>query len=353
MTAAENSYLGIAKQTAKGTPNITDADFKYFLYREGSVAPNNMVIPLDMEVGGGAMPRGLVRVGVTSAGMLDVIPRPHTLGILLAGALGTAATPTAGSGDDIDVYDHVFTLGTNQFVQPYYTLRSSPGGMWGEQFQDVKVASLILNMQASRFVEAAYGFIGGEPKPVSTATWAASSKVDGGPQFLTPIGAIEIPDSTAWKVTNASLMITNAIPLDDQWVIGSYFPDDFELVQRAIMLQMRVKVTDDGVLYKKMAYDLAGGASWAANVLKEGDIDIWVKSDTPAGAASGSSPHQLTIAANGQSGSAGNVAFSVEPIGIRAGGQIVMNVTGLFLADPTGTYEPLSITLKNSTSTQY
>jgi hypothetical protein len=353
MTASENSYLGIAKQSAKGTVNTTDADFKYFLFREGSVAPNNMVIPLDMEVGGGALPRGLVKVGVTSAGMLDVIPRPDTLGIMLRGALGTSAVPVAGAGDDSDVYDHVFTLGSNQFVQPYYTLRSSPGGMWGEQFQDVKVASLILNMRAARFVEAAYGFVGGKPTPVATTLWAPSTKIDGGAQFLTPIGAIEIPDATSWKVTNASLMVTNAIPLDDQWVIGSYFPDDFELTQRAILLQMRVKVADDGVLYKKMAYDKAGTSAWVANILKEGDIDIWVKSDTPAGAAAGSSPHQLTITANGQSGDAGNVAFSVEPIGLRAGGQVMMNVTGLFLADPTGTNEPITITLKNGTSTQY
>jgi hypothetical protein len=353
MSASENSFLGIAKQSAKGTPVTTDANFKYMLFREGAVAPNNVVIPLDMEIGGGAMPRGVVKVGVTSGGALSVIPRPDTLGIALRAALGACAAPAVGMGDDIDVYDHVFTLGTDQFVQPYYTLRSSPGGMWGEQFQDCKMNSLVLNMRAARFLEAVYSFQGGLPTPVSTATWGATTRIDGGPQFLTPIGAIEIPDATAWKVLSASLMITNAMPLDDQWVIGSYVPDDMELVQRAIILQMRVKVSDNGTLYKKMAYDKAGGAAWAANILKEGDIDIHVSSDVVAGAAAGSSPHTLSIAANGESGDDGNVAFSVAPIGLRAGGQVTMNVTGMFLADPTGLAEPIAITLKNNVSTQY
>ena len=353
MSAAENSFLGIAKQSAKGTVQDTDASFKYFLYREGAVAPNNIVIPLDMEIGVGAMPRGLVKVGVTSSGALSAIPRPDTLGTILRGALGSVSDPVAGLGNDTDVYTHTFTLPSDQFVQPYYTLRSSPGGMWGEQFQDVKVNSLVLTMRAARFVEAVYGFMGGLPKPVVTTDWGASTKIDGGPQFLTPIGGIEIPNATAWKVTAASLMITNAIPLDDQWVIGSYVPDDFELVQRAIILQMRVKVTDNGSLYKKMSYDKAGGSAWAANILKEGSINIYATSDVRAGVHAESSPHKLTITANGQSGDAGNVAFSVEPIALRAGGQVMMNVTGMFLADPTGAHEPISIALRNNVEAKY
>lgn len=55
MTAAENSVLGFAKQTAKGTPNVTDAEFKYLLFTQSAMGVNNLSIPLDPEVGGGAM----------------------------------------------------------------------------------------------------------------------------------------------------------------------------------------------------------------------------------------------------------------------------------------------------------
>ena len=57
MTAAEKSFIGIAEQVAKGTEMETDASFLYMLFRTGGVAPQNIVIPLDPEVGGGAMLR--------------------------------------------------------------------------------------------------------------------------------------------------------------------------------------------------------------------------------------------------------------------------------------------------------
>lgn len=353
MSSAEGSLYGIAKQTAKGTPNVTDADFKYLLFREGAVAPNNVVLPLDMEIGGGAMPRSVVKVGVTSGGGLDFIPRPETLGTLLAGALGTAATPVEGTLADLSTYEHVFTLGTDQFVQPYYTLRGAPGAIFGEQFQDVKVASLALNMRAARFMEGAVSFIGGLPAPVSTAAWAASTKIDGGPQFLAPLGTIEVPTGTALKVMSATMMINNTIPLDEQWIIGSYSPDDFELVQRSIILQMVCKVdaATGGDFYKKMAYSASAPTAWAADILKEGQINIQAVSDQAI--VSGSRPYSMKIEANGQAGNDGNVAFAVDPISLRAGSQVTMSITAMFLADPTGANEPVKITLINGKSTQY
>lgn len=355
MTAAEGSYYGIAKQTAKGTPNTTDNAFTYLLFREGAVAPNNVVLPLEMEIGGGALPRSMVKVGVTSGGALDFIPRPKSLGIFLAGALGNTAEPIAGTGDDVGSYEHVFTLNTDQFLQPYYTVRGAPGAMWGEQFQDIKVATLALNMRAARYMEAAVSFLGGLPMPVATTGWSASTKIDGGPQFLAPLGVIELPTGTALKVMSATFMTNNIIPLQEQWIIGSYSPDDFELVQRSIVMQMVVKVdaATGGDFYKKMAYSASGASTWAADILKEGQIKIMSVSDTPAGSSAASRPHSVLIEANGQAGGAGNVALAVDPIGLRAGSQITMNVTAMFLADPTGANPPVKVTLINDQSTQY
>ena len=125
MTAAEGSYLGLAKQTAKGTPNVTDAEFKYLLFNEGSFAPQNAVLPLDPEVGGGALLRDVNKVGVISGGALTFIPRPQTLGMFIQGLLNdcTSTDNTDGS------YEHVFDLGSDQFAAPYYTFRSAPGDL--------------------------------------------------------------------------------------------------------------------------------------------------------------------------------------------------------------------------------
>ena len=64
MAASDGSFVGIAKQTGKGTPNATDASFKYLLFNEGGIAPSNMTVPLDTEVGGGAMLRDVQKMGV-------------------------------------------------------------------------------------------------------------------------------------------------------------------------------------------------------------------------------------------------------------------------------------------------
>ena len=42
MTASEKSFLGLAEQTAQGTPNTTDAEFNYILYTQGGGAVNNV-----------------------------------------------------------------------------------------------------------------------------------------------------------------------------------------------------------------------------------------------------------------------------------------------------------------------
>src|SRR5512134_3271477 len=108
MTASENSFVGLAKQTAKGTPNVTDNAFDYFLFCEGGIGPQNVVIPLDQEVGGGALLRGMAKVGVTASGAFNMIPRPNTLGNFLYGAFGTVAAPAQKAATT--AYEHVFTL---------------------------------------------------------------------------------------------------------------------------------------------------------------------------------------------------------------------------------------------------
>lgn len=337
MTQAEGSFIGIAKQTGQGTPNTTDADFKYMLFRTGGVAPNPVIIPLDQEIGGGAMLRDVVKVGVTSGGGLDIIPRPQTLGDLLYGALGDIST-----NDNLDgSYTHTFTLPTDQFDAPWFTVRSAPGDVWGEQFQDVRVSGLVISFAGARFIEGAVQFIGGLPTKVSTGSWNALAQVDDGPQFLSPIGDIEIPTATDVKVLSGSVAFGLAIPLDEQWIIGSYSPDDFDINQRSMVITLNVKVTDD-VLYTKMMYDPASGSAWLADIYSESDIKIYMASPTEA--ASGQ-PFELDMNAY----SAGsNIKWTATPIALRAGRQVVMRMTGV-VVNVAG-QEPVTVVLTNQES---
>jgi hypothetical protein len=319
MTAAERSILGIAKQTAKGTPNVTDADFSYFLFRAGGVAPQNIFLPLDQEIGGGAMLRDVVKAGIQSGGTMDIIPRPTNIGKLLLGAIGNVASPADNSDGS---YSHVFTLPADEFDAPYWTVRSAPGGIWAEQLQDCRVAGLVFSFTGARFVEGAATFMGGLPTPNIDTTgwqtaWGVPAKLDAGPQFLSPVSDIELPDGTTTKVLSGAIALGLQIPLDEQYIIGSYSPDDFAINQRSAQITLNIKI-DDVALYEKIMYDPAGSASaWTASVFKEGN-------------------------------------FKLDLISPEAGGTstsgIVMQVTGTVL---NSLNEPITATLTNTQSTQY
>ena len=339
MTAAEGSFVGIAKQTAKGTPNVTDADFTYLLFNEGALSPQNIFRETDPEVGGGALSRGVKKLGVTSGGALRFSPRPDSLGWFLLGALGQVASVDNTDGS----YTHTFTLPTDQFDAPYFTGRAAPGNLWGEQYQDMRVSALSLDWAGADFVRGSVGLMGGLPTPVSTAAWSPETYLDAGPQLISPVSTIELPTGTAVKLLRASFSAGMQIPMNEQWIVGSYSPDAFDINRRMFALSMTIKVDDAGVLYKKMAYDPASGSAWAADVFREADLNIELTSDIEA--ATGT-PYSLTIAANGQNAASGaaNVYWSVQPLPIRAGGQIVMNVTGIFAAYSSA---PITLTLIN------
>ena len=341
MTSSNGSLLGLAKQTAKGTPNVTDADFTYLLFNQGGVSPNNVVVPLDEEVGGGAMLRDVKKMGVYSGGGIEFIPRPKSLGYLLLAALGKD-TPAA----NLTAFTHAFTLPADQFDAPYYTLRSAPGNMWGEQIQDTRVNALALSWRGANFLRATAAFTGGLPTQVATAAWDAAAAVDSGPQFISPISSIELPTGTSAKVLAGQFAAGMNIPMDQQWIVGSYSPDAMDITNRTFMVSLTLKI-DDGVLYKKMTYDPTGGNAWAAAMLREANFKVQFLSDIEAAAGV---PYSLTISGNGQSGADANVVWSASPIGVRAGQQVIMNVTGIFLASPT-VDTPITVELVNKQAT--
>ena len=347
MTPIEKSVIGFAKQTAKcvtASDNVpaTETSYNYMLFTKGAISPTSTFTPLDQEVGGGALVRDVMKTGVMSNGQLEFIPRPETLGHLLCSIMG-ADTSTLHATATTS-YDHVFKMATDQFSVPYYTWRSAPGYMWGEQFQDCRTTALALRWQGANFLRGSIGITGGLPKKIATTGWTPTgSYLDTGPQFLAPISAIELPTSSAVKCIEGAFTAAVAIPMDSQWVVGSYTPDDFDITSRIFAINLTLKITDAS-LYTKMMYDYSASgatASWAADMLKEGSFKLNFKSNVMA---EGLHPYELTIAANGSSSNLGNVAWSVTPIGLRPGGQVVINATGMFLADST---LPIAITLTN------
>lgn len=341
MTSANSSLVGIAKQVAKGTPNVTDAAFDYILFTQSALGVVPSVIPLDPEAGGGALLRNVVKVGVMSGGQLAIIPRPKTLGHAFLGVTG-AVNSTPGADDTVE---HEFTV-SDQFSTPWYTVRSAPGNLLGEQLSDMRFAGLSLSWRAAQFVRGTMALQGvGVPTKVSTTLWDPAAKVDGGPQFLAPLGTIELPTATPVKVVAGSFTAGIGMPVDEQWIVGSYSPDTLSIVNRMYVLSLAIKI-EDAALYSKIQYDPAGGSNWVAAIMREANFKLEFKSDVEADAGK---PYKFSIAANGASGADANVTWSAQPLSSVAGRQIIMGVTGTFLASPDGD-TPLTLGLVNQTA---
>lgn len=343
MTAAERSYFGLCKQVSKGTPITVDTNFKYILFSQGAGGVNNIVVPLDSEVGGGAVLRDVIKAGASVGGAFEFIPRADTLGQILLGLLGKdTVTGTLASGGFV----HAFTLDTDRFAVPYWTTRLAPGGMWWEQYQDCRINALTLDFKAASFVRGSLGFVGAPSLMNMTAPSTPAASTTTCPPFTTPTGHFEIPLATPYSVLSGSFTAGNAIPLDEQFYVGGLSPADFDITQRAFALSLNIKVTDK-VLYEKMAYDPAGSATtWKNQMFKEGQFKFDFASESLMPGVTGpAAPYKLAIAGHA---SEENVAWTVTPIGLRAGKQVIMNVTGIFLASSAG--DPITMTLTNATA---
>ena len=552
MTASEGSFLGFAPQDSKGVPNRTSAEFKYLLFRQGQAAPQSITVPLDPEVGGGAMLRSVAKMGVSAAAAVDFVPRPATLGMFLKGATGwvssrknfvsvlaqhdmdasTHTTPFAnsasaatkmwicGSGgvagevtinfgvgdaaaktltgvttqlttkvfktvsrleipplpagsiatsvaftdtiggvihaaisltavrqthgdcgaltasvvkvtsvndqhaagytlriwgtDSSDhvidetmyvypyemletatainagaltnvkfgatdagaekcvwvqyhdgSYTHEFTLSQwDNFDAPWYTIRNAPGGLWGEEYLDGRINTLGLEFRAAQFLGGAVGALGITPARVAGTgaepayeNWSALTYVDSGPQFIAPLADIELPSGTNVCVLQGTLACAMQIPLDEQFCIGSYYPESLDIVGRQFSINMLLKITSDD-LPTQMFFDPAyagsdAAASWVAEIFRNANFKLEFVSDQdaatnkPTGVTIDYRPYKLNVNGNLLTGDSANVLWTAAPIPMRAQRQVLMNVSGMFVASPVNTADPIKFTLVN------
>lgn len=346
MTSALDSHFGLARQTSgKGTPITTDNLFKYFYFSGGpGVGPAPVNLPLDQEIGAGSLVRDVEKVGISTAGGINFIPRAETIGHLLYGALGDVSTATGATYNT-----HTFKFGSDEFDLPYYTFRRRLGAInGGEIASDVRVQSLTFAFQGMNFLRAQAGFLGtGAPSYESDISgWSPTSYLDTTPPFLTAKGAFELPDGTSLKALSGQIAIGTSMPLQEQAIVGSYTYDDAEITNRAIAMSVIVKA--DATLYEKMMYDAdQTDGSWDTTIYREANIDMNFKSSR---IISGAQNHQISFHFNGENYASGNanVVWTVQPINLQGNRQVLMRVTGMVIADTTSNSDgPFSVQLIN------
>lgn len=344
MTSSDRSYVGIAKQTAKGTANTTDTAFAFFMFNQGMASPNNMYLASDDGIGGGPLPNSFEKVGMSANGAFSFVVRPTIIGHFLMGALGKTSRTTDGTG-----YKHTFTMDTTDFFSvPYYTMRVAQGGMWGEQFTDMRVSAVSLNWRAADFIRGAVAMVGRDAKQnIDMSTWSPDAKVDRGATFIAPVTTITWPTDGPVKVLSGAITLANNIPLDEQFITGDYRAEDVDIVNRAFSMTLTMKFTSR-TLYEKLAYDPLAGTQWAAGALKEGGVSIALMSVSTYDSAK---PYKIVVTGNGSAAPNGNIAWQVTPLSLQSGRQVVASVTGTFLGVSSG--NAITAELYNNVSATY
>ncbi|MCX7596716.1 MAG: hypothetical protein N2235_23810 [Fischerella sp.] len=429
MATAEKSLLGFAEQGGKGSEVTDDANFKYIYFTEGTMGVNNINLPLDPEIGGGAMLRNIVRAGVSTAGQIAFIPRPKTLASMMAGVLGQAAVQSyginwdafgpgwittnqdysnnpvtlttsnrievlvvqntgsitingkndsdgailmqipSGSGQpklgtftssvdfkkivnvtisgsaklkigirETGATTYQLSLNSDQFSLSYYTVRFLPGKIWRETFVDTRFIALGLEWAASQFMRGTLTMLGRSPK-IDTGSQSLSVTPDNGNPFVGVSGFVEF-GGTSLKTVAGNFAIQNQVAMDEEYVIGSYYPESLDIVSRTAAINFITKV-DDADLYKKLTYNPGASNEWSEQIMRDGNFVFSMASEPR------SAPSTSPFSANAPSGyqnlrnriliyanmDANKMAWTATPIGLRAQRQITMQMSGLFLAD--------------------
>jgi hypothetical protein len=343
---ALNSGFGLAKQTAKGTPALV-ADATWFLATDQSAGAQPRVRQLPREMGGGMLPRGMVKTGVNGMAALRGVPRPDTLGHILLGLAGKVTTTqvdpdtTPASGDEY--YSHEFVIDTDPASVPYYTMFRAISNSFGEQVADVKIAALTMDMAAINFVSGEFSMAGIEPTLVSDiSSWSPAPAAT--PPFVACVGDVKLQSAdtiTTLPVRSATLTIANAQAVDENFIIGSYFPRDIDVIARTATLEFVVLVKDS-TLYGKLMYDPAGGSSWLADMFDTASVDhITFKSaEDIDGMTTNAIPYELSL-------TGAKAQWAAQPISMRGADNVMVRVAGTIIQPSSG--DPITLTLKNAT----
>jgi hypothetical protein len=439
-----NSHLGLAKQTAKGTPETSTANFTWFLARRIGGGPMPRQSPLPYEIGGGMLVRGQVKLGVNAGAGLQYIPRASSIGHLLLGVAGKvtsghddaegvmpytslasttqeitdglqdppvpgvvfiqglkagatltgdvtvtgtddsdqAATETLAlngdtkvtgaqtfktvtqvdlpvqvtAGDRVAVgftatyYVHEFEMDSDPAVTPYWTVRRTVGSSFGETISDCRVGGLVLDMAAVNWIESQTSLDGIEPVKETFASQAEHDayvgEPDSSPLFVSALGDVRLNGLYEWKhsgsvatlpVRSATLTVANQHAIDEEFVVGSYFPRDIEILSRTVALQY-ITFVQDAELYGLLMYDPDGGAEWLADVFASSEARITFRS--PSEVAAG---RNYELAFRGEKSE-----WLVEPIELRENGIVMVRVSGMIVAPGYG--KPFVLTLRNNTA---
>lgn len=246
-------------------------------------------------------------------------------------------------------YVHEFEIDADPASTPYWTIRRTIGTKFGETLTDARVGSVVLDMAAVNFVEGQVGIDAIEPtmQPFATQNehdaWVGDP--DNTPEFISALGVVKLNGSYQWAgethtlpVRQATLTLGNQHAVDEEFIVGSYFPRDIEILSRMGVLTYVVFVQDREI-YQACMYDPDLGNSWLADVFASSEARVSFRSPTQFVADAG--------VYYGLDFRAFKTEWLVEPIQLRENNIVMVRVTGVVCQPDSG--QPFVLTLRNLT----
>lgn len=166
--AGNRAYVGVAKQTAKGTPAA--APIYKFPFTGGNIGPDRSIGRLSET--DSSRDRGTAYVQRQSvSGTPEVYVRDSSIGMLLLGAMGADSVTGATN------FVHTFTTSA---LLPYMTFWKNTGDLVYDRYQDVFISSLAIRADAGNPLVASFGvqglattFASVDPAPATPLTKGA------------------------------------------------------------------------------------------------------------------------------------------------------------------------------------
>jgi hypothetical protein len=169
MPAGNIADLAYALQSAQGTPASTPEIRSYLT--GGYVMPNRTINDIEETTGQRIRNRAVI-ASVEVGGTPEIAARADDLGLWLLGALGYETAGASGSD-----YSHVIT---NAGSLPWMTFWTMLGSLIYAEYDDCKIAQLVLTSEAGQPLKAQATVMGLTPKSHDSsayATWAAAKGI--------------------------------------------------------------------------------------------------------------------------------------------------------------------------------
>lgn len=332
--------VGVGIQSARGTPATT---LNYFPTLNANVTGEQMAQNLPPEVGGTYFSRGAYKAGLRSRGEVALLPRPNSIGWLLAGLFNReVVTADATSG----LNDHVFTVGDSlAYPNKWLTVRRMVNNAYGEQMEDARIGGFRVEIAAANVVQTSVQLIGGQHGEIVGADVYAPDE----PVFITCNA--NVTEGGAPFIVDRIAIDMGAQLTDNEFRVGSYFLDDITLLQRQVTIQADVRIKSRD-LFAKVYRN--GGVAPVGPALGGWSPTLYRSAVVLEMSTSEIKPQILRIELPGVDFLTMPVQMSgAELIRAQLTASVTLSDDNFDVANPNGVLQPIKITLRNERATIY